>query len=93
MATVCYDNPNAAKRKGKHLWVSMEDYHIWTSSKIQAKKKGYLAIAKQKTIITGSRWNRYIPERLLKKYEADADGEAIDDCFGVSFKAGWMHLS
>jgi len=26
-------------------------------------------------------------------HEDDADGEAIDDCFGDSFKAGWMHLS
>lgn len=41
----------------------------------------------QKSRINGAGLDKQIPERLLKKDEDDADGEATDDCSGDSFKS------
>lgn len=37
--------------------------------------------------INGAERDKYVPERLLKKDEDDADGEATDDRSGDSFKS------
>ena len=37
--------------------------------------------------INGAEWDKYVPERLLKKDEDDAEGEATADRSGDSFKS------